>query len=159
MSENDDFNFWSTFFEVWNKDFILFQSDKIKKHEIFVELGACSHWLRPHQYRLTAAGGFAVPIGYLEGGQYGDGLPEFDWSVLIHWNKEKSDWSFVTKYFGKKKLVCRIALPTRTLKHKQAVGNVLWRSGTPQNPAGKSKSYYAFRNVDGNWICAATGEI
>lgn len=31
---------------------------------MLVELGRCSHWLRPHQTRWTADGGFAWPSGY-----------------------------------------------------------------------------------------------
>ena len=33
-----------------------------------VEVGRCSHWLRPHRSRWTAGGGFACPTGYGSGG-------------------------------------------------------------------------------------------
>ena len=35
---------------------------------LYAEVGVCSHWLRPHQSRWTAAGGFAYPTGYGDAG-------------------------------------------------------------------------------------------
>ena len=31
--------------------------------QLYAEVGVCSHWLRPHQTRWTAAGGFACRLG------------------------------------------------------------------------------------------------
>src|SRR4051812_22170100 len=46
---------------------------------VVTQLGRCSHWLRPHQTRWSADGGFAWLTGY--GGRRSSrlGLPEFDW--------------------------------------------------------------------------------
>ena len=38
-----------------------FLSGPLEEKENFLQLGRCSHWLRPHHTRWTAAGGFAVP--------------------------------------------------------------------------------------------------
>src|SRR5215468_10060213 len=51
---------------------------------LYLEIGRCSHWLRPHQTRWTAAGGFAYPIGYGDGEGVGRvGLPRLDWRVRL----------------------------------------------------------------------------
>src|SRR6266849_5108978 len=55
---------------------------------LYAEVGVCSHWLRPHQSRWTAAGGFAYPIGYGDGDGGGlpvarVGLPRLDWSIVL----------------------------------------------------------------------------
>jgi hypothetical protein len=151
LSENDDFDFWRTFLETWSEDFEIPSSNKLKSYEIFLEIGSCSHWVRPNQTRLTTAGGFAYPVGYGGNGGYGDGEPEFDWSVLFSWNKDTNNWETASKYSGKKKFVCRVALPNRTKLHPQAVANVVWKNGTPKNPSEKLKLYYAFRKVENIW--------
>jgi hypothetical protein len=47
--------------------------------------------------------------------------PESDWFVLAHWNREAKKRQLVAqKFFGKKRLVFRAALPTRTRRHRQA---------------------------------------
>src|SRR4051794_8964221 len=63
--------------------------------DILVEVGRCSHWLRPHQSRWKADGGFAWPTGYGSGGGgYSvSALPEFDWSVVMGWNG--SEWEVI----------------------------------------------------------------
>jgi hypothetical protein len=159
LSSNDDLNLWLLFFETWNEDFHLNQSKDLADYEIFLKIGACSHWLRPHQTRLTVAGGFAYPVGYGEADYVGYGKPEFDWSVLLRFDNAKQDWIYAEKQFGKKKLVCRVALPNRTIQHNQAVVNIIWLSGTPQNPKEKSKMYYAFRKVESSWEFIKSGKI
>jgi hypothetical protein len=160
LSPNDDINLWLLFFEIWKEDFQLNQSKDLDDYEIFLQIGACSHWLRPHQTRLTAAGGFAYPVGYGGNSTYSrSGKPEFDWSVLFHFDKIKQDWFYAEKQFGMNKLVCRVALPNRTIQHNQAVANVIWLSGTPQNPKEKSKIFYAFRKVENIWKFIKSGEI
>jgi hypothetical protein len=37
---------------------------KGSRSPLYATIGACSHWVRPHQSRWTAAGGFALPVGY-----------------------------------------------------------------------------------------------
>jgi hypothetical protein len=54
-----------------------------RRAHLYAEAGMCSHWLRPHQTRWTAAGGFALPSGYGGAPHYRAGLPEFDWSVKL----------------------------------------------------------------------------
>ena len=126
---------------------------------LFVQIGACSHWLRPHQTRLTAAGGFAWPSGYA-GGRFGRmGLPELDWNLLFRWDRNSSTWEPVSRFGGKRRLTCRIAVPARTARHDQAVVHVRWDPGTIVNPRVKSTLYYAFRRGAVGWACAASGAL
>ncbi len=59
---------------------------------IVMEAGACSHWLRPHQTRWTANGGFAWPSGY--GGRRWSrtGLPQLDWFFTFEWSSTGKTW-------------------------------------------------------------------
>src|SRR5881275_1785645 len=53
-----------------------------------VEVGRCSHWLRPHQTRWTADGGFACPAGYGGSRFSRSGYPLHDWEVELWWSAE-----------------------------------------------------------------------
>lgn len=159
ISDSDDALFWQTVLDDLEQEFSLLDIDQCKDFDIFLQIGACSHWLRPHQTRLTTAGGFAFPVGYLGSGFSRNGLPEFDWFVLFHWNKSKGEWLESERFFGKRRLVCRVALPTRTLKHNQAVVNVFWSPGTPNQPKQKAKLFYAYRKIMDEWKQVAAGEL
>jgi hypothetical protein len=159
VSEGDDPEFWSAAFDTLSGDFKLLSLDEIKSHNIFLQIGACSHWLRPHQTRLTHAGGFAYPAGYLSGGQSRRGLLGFDWFVLFYREEKEGRWVLANKFFGKRKLICRVALPTRTLRHPQAVIHVLWSPGTPEQPDKKQEMFYGFRKIDGEWKCVADSKM
>jgi hypothetical protein len=159
LSREDDPEFWVVALDILSRDFESIYSSESKKNEVFLQLGACSHWLRPHQTRLTAAGGFAYPSGYL-GGAFGrDGLPELDWSVIFHRDRKENRWVQTDKFFSKRKIICRVALPRRTSRHNQAAVNVIWTPGTPEDPEKKLAMYYGFRKVDGEWGCVVSGEL
>src|SRR5690348_6387678 len=87
-----------------------------KKPETTVEIGRCSHWLRPHQTRWTADGGFAWPSGYGGHGYSRLGLPLFDWSVVVQWSGEQ----WVSPLKQPRAIGLRITIPSRTTRHSQA---------------------------------------
>jgi len=90
IGREDDSDFWSTVFGTLLRDFELQHFNHSKKNEIFLQIGACSHWLRPHQTQLTADGGFAFPSGYLGGSDFSlNGLPEFDWYLILYYGFRK----------------------------------------------------------------------
>jgi hypothetical protein len=159
ISESDDREFWLAAFDTLLHDFKLLYLDENKSHNIFLQIGACSHWLRPHQTRLTHAGGFAYPAGYFSSGQSRRGLPEFDWFVLFYREQKESAWIISEKLFGKRKLICRVTLPTRTLRHHQAVIHVLWSPGTPEQPTKKQEMFYGFRKIEDEWKCVANSQM
>ena len=158
LTNEDDSLIWSTAFKTLISDFEPLCSSEATKHEIFIQIGACSHWLRPHQTRWTAAGGFAAPVGYQGNSRFGHGLPEFDWFVIFYREQKKDRWIHVEKFLGKHKLVCRVALPTRTLRHNQAAIEAIWSPGTPTNPDQKLRMRYGFRKVDSEWKCVMADE-
>jgi hypothetical protein len=125
---------------------------------LYLQMGSCSHWLRPHQTRLAAGGGFAWPSGYL-GGRYSRlGLPELDWHVLLRWAGD-AGWAVVSRFAYKRRLVCRVAVPNRTARHGQAVIHVRWEPGTVDHPRQKATRYYAFRRRSDGWVCEASDDL
>ncbi len=150
LNAEDDPHLWRSVLAVLLDEFS-YRHPKIEKGtECFLQIGACSHWFRPHQSRWTAAGGFAWPIGYLGGdGFLHHGLPELDWSVTFQ--MVKGSWRPVGKFSGKRKLLVRVAIPARTTRHKQAAIHTLWQ------PANKM-IFYGFRNLENGWQCVANSE-
>jgi len=118
---------------------------------ILVQIGCCSHWLRPHQTRWTADGGFAWPTGYGSGqGGYGFmSLPQFDWSVMMTRIEER--WQLTRDKSARPSL--RITIPTRTYRHRQAAIHTLWSIGRE-----KEMRFYGFRRQEGSWQCTAESE-
>ena len=165
LTPEDDPDFWVAAFDTLISEIEALYSDKRNKQEIFLQIGACSHWRRPHQHRWTAAGGFAWPDGYIQKyrdhvknswGPIGGGLPELDWFVLVHWNREEKKWQMVEpKFYGKKKLVFRVAFPTRTGRHQQAAIHTIWTPGTPEQPDKQEGKFYGFRKREEEWECVA----
>ncbi len=117
-----------------------------------MEVGSCSHWLRPHQSRWTAAGGFAWPTGYGSGsGGYSlVGTPQYDWSLLLGWNG--ASWEATKR--DSKKVSLRIAIPSRTKLHQQAAVNTIWAIGRE-----KQLRFYGFRKLEHEWSCVAVSDI
>lgn len=115
-----------------------------------IEIGRCSHWLRPHQTRWTADGGFAWPTGYGGRTQSRSGLPLFDWSVIVKW----LDGKWVAQADGLQPIDLRITIPSRTTRHQQAALHTLWKTGR----RSKERRFYGFRKKEGQWQCAAETE-
>jgi hypothetical protein len=130
-----------------------------RRMELYVQIGRCSHWLRPHQTRLTVAGGFAWPCGY-EGGRYSRlGLPGLEWYAILRWSPDDSRWVAGRHFRGKRRVVCRVAVPGRTARHAQAVVHVRWEPGTIDSPHQKRTQYFAFRRGDQSWECVAARDL
>jgi hypothetical protein len=160
LSDEDDAEFWMAAISVLFRDVEVDLAESRLKSEVYVQIGACSHWLRPHQTRWTAAGGFALPVGYGEsdpGYSYSrSGLPEFDWSIALHQDLEHQTWRPVEKFAGKRHFIFRVALPTRTKRHPQAAIHTIWLPSRPSDGESKFTRFYGFRKVDGAWDCVAT---
>jgi hypothetical protein len=114
-------------------------------------VGACSHWLRPHQTRWTAAGGFALPVGYSNGGGFSrTGLPRFDWSVKLQFVPVPTGWVIPIELPTKHIDPIRITVPTRTTRHRQAAVHTLRPPGTVDARRERTV-FYGFRKLDGVW--------
>jgi hypothetical protein len=143
LAVEDDRDFWRTALAVFADEFIQRRNEKSKSGDWVLVVGACSHWVRPHQTRWTAAGGFASPDGYQ------NFLPEFDWSLIFVFRERR--WIPVEKLPKKLLKVFRVAIPTRTARHKQAAVHTRWLPGS-------ESVLYGFRNVNGNWECVAASD-
>jgi hypothetical protein len=115
-------------------------SDLVPEDGALVEIGRCSHWMRPHQSRWAADGGFALPIGY--GGGRGRALPQLDWSVTLRWTGES--WEAVPAC--SLRCAIRVSIPSRTRRHGQAAVHTLWMAGKE-----KARRFYGFRNRGVGW--------
>ena len=145
LSEDDDPNFW-----VVALNHIL--NGWRPREGDLLEIGCCTHWLRPHQTRWKADGGFAWTTGYGNGfpSWSHDGLPQFDWCVRLTW--DGTDWLYpeAFKELDGRCPELRIALPNRTKRHKQAAVHTIWRS-----KKDLGRIFYGFRLKSDGWECTA----
>jgi hypothetical protein len=132
--------------ELWRLVVDTVLSDLAPQPDALVQIGRCSHWLAPHQYRWQADGGFACPMGYGAGGFSLQGLPEFDWSAIFRWTGEV--WEPVSA--SSVRYALRLSIPSRTRHHRQAAVHSLWMTGKE-----KVRRFYGFRNRQGAWQCTA----
>ncbi len=151
LTPEDDPKLWKTVLAVLNEELLQrYCADGGGKKAWYLRVGACSHWVRPHQSRWTAAGGFAWPVGYKgASGMLSDGLPEFEWSVILAFDGE--GWRQVDRFSGKRQVVLRAAVPTRTARHKQGAIHTIWSTS-------HELTLYGFRNIDGHWVCVAVSD-
>lgn len=108
-----------------------------------VEIGRCSHWIRPQKPRWSADGvRFAIPTGYGGHGLSFSSLPLFDWSLVLEWTGHK--WTETSDKSAER--VWRVAVPSRTHRHKCAAVHTTWI------PGGKDKiRFYGFRKGTDGW--------
>jgi hypothetical protein len=148
----DDPNFWEVALDVLFADAGRLCGPSGGK--VMAQVGACSHWLRPHQTRWTADGGFAWPTGYGGVGFSRLGLPELDWSVTFTWDSATASWQ-AGEEAPQSDFLFRAALPTRTARHLQAAVHTLWALGPPVGPRRPLLQFYGFRKKQGRWACTA----
>ena len=153
LEPDDDQGFWRTAVPWLLADAACEARCYKGKEAVLAEIGACSRWLRPHQSRVTLAGGFAAPFGY---GNRGQGyaprsLPELDGSLLFSLDRETGDWLRASGRPGRRPLVLRAALPARTQRHAQASIHCRWQPGSPTSPKEKVDHLYFFRRCEGEW--------
>src|ERR1051325_8954190 len=66
LTKEDDLEFWAAAFNTLINEVESFELTECRKYELFIQIGVCSHWLRPNQMRWSVAGGFAWPVGYIQ---------------------------------------------------------------------------------------------
>jgi len=150
LTTEDNPQDWKEILAIISEEFVeRYCAERRENESWFLRIGACSHWVRPHQGRWTAAGGFALAIGYKGAAGWSNGLPEFDWSVILCFRGEC--WRRVNKFSGKNQIVLRVAVPTRTARHKQAAVHSVWSTS-------HQFTLYGFRDVGGKWECVAASD-
>jgi hypothetical protein len=124
---------------------------------LYAVVGSCSHWLRPHQSRWTAAGGFAAPLGYGDGEGFLGGLPNLDWRVILRFDPAQRGWVIPPRPPAKGFNSVRLAIPSRTSRHGQAAVHAVWSSLT-SNTRKKRTAFYGFRKSEDGWRLVAHDE-
>jgi hypothetical protein len=143
LTADDDRGFWRTALTVVADEFVNRFDEESTKGAWAIVIGACSHWAMPHKGRWTASGGFAYPGGY------GRWFPKCDWSAILIYRQGKL--LSVAKLPGKRVNLFQVAVPSRTLRHEQAVVHTRWSTG--------SKSVmFGFRILNEEWKCVAVSD-
>jgi hypothetical protein len=157
LTKQDDPGLWKQVLRTLAEDASVLQAANKRSH-LYAEIGVCSHWLRPHQTRWTAAGGFALPSGYQGTRHSRSGLPEFDWSVNLQFNPALLSWAAPPEMPAKRFNNVRIAVPARTTRHRQAAVHTLWSPGTLDAKQNRT-IFYGFRNLGGVWELKACSRM
>ncbi len=143
LGADDDPRLWEVALKVLADEFLRRYNGAAKNQKWIFVVGACAHWVRPHNSLWNAAGAFVYPEGYL------NSLPELDWSVLLSYQNQR--WALIKKLPGKKQTVFRVSIPARSMRHKQAAVHTQWS-------ASQVPVFYGFRKLDGSWKCVAASD-
>jgi hypothetical protein len=149
LSAEDDPALWEQVLKVLAEDASILEA-VTGGSQLYAEVGVCSHWLRPHQTRWTAAGGFALPAGYGGTAFSRTGLPLFDWSVILQFNPTPIGWVIPEKLPTKRSISVRVAVPARTTRHRQAAVHTLWPARSLEAKRARTV-LYGLRNLNGVW--------
>lgn len=149
LSADDDPVLWEHVLKVLAEDASILELVAVGS-QLYAEVGVCSHWLRPHQTRWTAAGGFAWPVGYGGTRFSRTGLPLFDWSIRLQFNPAPVSWIVPEKLPTKRSISVRVAVPSRTTRHRQAAVHTVWPPKTLDAKRERTV-FYGLRNSSGVW--------
>jgi len=157
LGPEDDRLLWHALVDVLVADLALVTSDYRARESVLLQIGTCSRWLRPHQTRWTAAGGFAWPSGYGDGqgGHSSLALPQLDASMVFHVDSDGGGWRRIEGRPGGRPLVLRVAVPARTARHRSAAIHTIWLPGTPRSPERKRTRFLGFRRERAAWQLVA----
>jgi hypothetical protein len=152
LGSDDDPSLWRAVVNAVYPDAQVLCRSVTGRGRVITQLGRCSHWLRPHQSRWTADGGFAWPTGY-DGGWF-TGLPEFDWCAHWEWCPQSGTWATTSGDSARDQLLLRVAVPARSRRHRQAAVHTIWQPGSPPRPQEPLIQFYGFREREA-WSCTA----
>ena len=149
LASDDDPKLWIEVLRAVAEDALVLQANA-SRSKLYAVIGSCSHWIRPHQSRWTAAGGFALPVGYGGGEGFLRGLPNLDWSVTLQFDPGETGWAVPEQPPTKRFKSVRLAVPARTSRHRQAAVHAVWSPGT-LDAKQKRTVYYGFRHLVDGW--------
>ena len=129
------------------------------KEAIIVEVGCCSHWIRPKwktRSGMTCTSGYDPTIFHNGGWAYGfRSLPAFDWSLKWRLDPASGSLEPIRGHPTRRPLCHRICIPARTSRHPQATVHTIWTPGSPDNPKRKWVILYGFERTESGWRCFA----
>ncbi len=153
LQDDDDLQLWSAVLNVAIGDINRRFEASESTRDLYLLMGPCSKWLRPHQTRLLIHDReFAWPSGYGGTSYSRSGLPELDWCCCFKRNQDQTFDNIDVPYkITNRKLAVRIAVPARSLGRHRASVNLMWTHGTPENPRRPIVRLLAFNKIDVNW--------
>lgn len=152
LGPEDDQSLFLALVDLLDSDIGFLLAEKPATEPVLIDIGICKHWLRPHQARWTAGGGFAWPTGYGSGaGGYSRWAhPRIDVDQVFEL-RARGAWVPVSSTAGRRPLVLRVAVPARSARHQQAAIHTVWLPGPPQRPAERAYRFLGFRRVAEAW--------
>ncbi len=128
------------------------------KEAIIVQIGCCSHWIRP---KWKTRSGMTWPFGYNPsvfhwgdmGAWFFKSNPDFDWSRKWLLDPATGSLERMRGQPTRRPLCHRICLPARTSRHPQATVHTIWTPGAPDNSTRKWFLIYGFERTDAGWKC------
>ena len=128
------------------------------KRELFLVVGPCSSWLRPHQTRWRVGDlEFAWPSGYGGTRFSRTGLPELDWCCCFQYSGDDAYTMVdVPRRFKKRQILLRVAIPTKTRDRWKASINMFWTPGTPRNARRSIVRLLAMLRKNDRWNLAGS---
>jgi hypothetical protein len=153
LTVTDDSTLWEAVLRVACDDLSTEVSKSESNRDVFLVLGACSSWLRPHQTRWRVGElEFAWPSGY-GGNRYSrTGLPELDWCCCFQYGgADEFTMVDVPRRFKNRQILLRIAVPTQTMNRRKASINMYWSPGTPRNVRRSVVRFLALSRKDAQW--------
>lgn len=134
--------------ELWQYVIATVLGDVVGIDEYVISIGRCSHWLRPHQTRWGADGGFAWPSGYGGSAYSRYGRPEYDWSMDVNCKSGRCSHAPTNCATP----LVYVTIPSRTTRHLQAAVRTLWTKPSA------SIRFYGFRKKLDAWRLTAVSE-
>ena len=153
LCESDDANLWLSVLRIACKEISSEYEKSQTNRDIFLIIGPCSSWLRPHQTRWRVGKEeFAWPSGYGSSHHSRTGLPEFDWCCCFQYSGN-DDYAYVCapRQFKKRQILLRVAIPTQTIDRRKASINMFWPQGLPSDLSDSLVRILAMHRVDGDW--------
>jgi hypothetical protein len=163
LSKNDDLVLWEVALTMILGRTCADASLYTGKEAILVEIGRCSHWIRP---KWKTRSGMTWPFGYDPsvfhlgnmGAWFFTSNPHFDGSLKWQLNVESGALDLVQGQPTRRPLCHRICLPARTARHQKATVHTIWTPGSPENPKKKWLILYGFERTDTGWHCFSEWE-
>ena len=133
LTDTDDPTLWQAVLRIACSDVSTEVTESQTKRDVFLVVGPCSSWLRPHQTRWQVGEHeFAWPSGYGGSAFSRTGLPALDWCCCFQYCGAGSYTLVdVPRRFKNRQILLRIAIPTQTTARRKASINMYWTPGTP----------------------------
>jgi hypothetical protein len=153
LTDTDDPGLWRVVLNIACDDISAEVAKSKTTRDIFLVVGPCSSWLRPHQTRWRVGDlEFAWPSGYGGVGYSRTGLPELEWCCCFQYSGTDAYTMIdVPHRFKSRQILLRIAIPARTANRRKASVNMIWTPGTPRKSRCSIVRFLAMSRENDRW--------